>query len=67
MKSDLAEYEANWFALAFLMPEKAVRDAWTQDNFCNCVPCMATKFRVPESIMRIRLQSLHLLAAKGAK
>ena len=56
---DQAEYEANWFAAAFLMPGKAFRVAYHALE--GSIPAVADKFKVSQSAATVRAKSLKLL------
>ncbi|WP_036109642.1 MULTISPECIES: ImmA/IrrE family metallo-endopeptidase [Luteibacter] len=57
--SDKAEWEANWFAAAFLMPGNAFREAWK--TFNHDLLAIADKFKVSQSAASVRAQSLNLV------
>ena len=56
--SDRLEWEANWFAGAFLLPEKAFREAWVR--FGRSATRLAAAFQVSEAVVEIRLETLGL-------
>ncbi|ABJ76842.1 ImmA/IrrE family metallo-endopeptidase [Leptospira borgpetersenii] len=55
--SDRLEWEANWFAASFLMPEENVKNKW---NETKNVSFLATYFQVSLAAMEVRLRSLEL-------
>jgi Zn-dependent peptidase ImmA (M78 family) len=57
--SDRAEWEANWFAAAFLMPEAAYKKSY-QENNGNFV-LIASDFGVSPKAAEVRAQALHLI------
>ena len=56
--SDRLEWEANWFAGAFLLPEKRFRDAWIHSG--HSATRLAAAFQVSEAVVDIRLETLGL-------
>ncbi|WP_061232542.1 ImmA/IrrE family metallo-endopeptidase [Leptospira noguchii] len=56
--SDRLEWEANWFAAAFLMPESEVKTSW--EKYKN-ISVLSTYFQVSYSAMSVRLQNLSLI------
>ena len=58
-----AEYQANMFAAALLMPEDAVRETWAENG---SLEEMARQFNVSEQAMGIRLDQLGLLDQQKA-
>ncbi|WP_424681016.1 ImmA/IrrE family metallo-endopeptidase [Frateuria sp. YIM B11624] len=56
--SDQAEWEANWFAAAFLMPGEAFRS--TYEELDGDIPAIANKFKVSHSAASVRAKSLKL-------
>ena len=58
LDSDRPEWEANWFAAAFLMPESKVRDAWNRFGK-NSFLCAAS-FLVSTEAFEVRKKSLGL-------
>lgn len=53
-----AEWEANWFAAEFLMPEAEFREAW--GRFSGDLRLLASHFNVSRSAVDIRAQVLQL-------
>ena len=53
-----AEWEANWFAAAFLMPEADFRSAWTREG--GRLSRLAASFCVSEQAATVRAKSLAL-------
>ena len=58
--SDRTEWEANWFAAAFLMPEQPFQDYFSEVD--GDITLIADKFGVSSTAARIRAQALGLLA-----
>lgn len=56
--SNRMEWEANWFAAAFLLPAKQFRADWTKHG--GSIPHMVHKYQVSEAVVEIRLKSLSL-------
>jgi len=56
--SDRLEWEANWFAGAYLLPEKRFREAW--DCYGHSATRLASVFQVSEAVVEIRLETLGL-------
>ena len=56
--SDIAEYEANWFAAGFLMPKDIILNEY--DSNKN-IKSLAKHFDVSYSAMNIRLKELNLI------
>lgn len=56
--SNRMEWEANWFAAAFLLPAQQFRDDWKKH--AKSVPYMVHKYQVSEAVVEIRLKSLGL-------
>jgi predicted transcriptional regulator len=54
-----SEWEANWFAAGFLMPEEAFRRAW--DRYGGCVERSALMFGVSLEAAEVRARRLGLL------
>lgn len=59
LESDRPEWEANWFAAAFLMPEAKVREAW--DRFDKNAYLCAASFLVSTDAFEVRKKSLGLV------
>lgn len=57
--SDKAEWEANWFAAAFLMPGSAFREAF--ERFEGDMLAIASFFKVSHAAANVRAKSLNLL------
>ena len=55
------EWEANWFAAAFLMPESKVREEW---KLSESVLALSNKFNVSISAASLRAKRLGLVAAR---
>lgn len=55
---DPAEYEANWFAAAFLMPGKTFRAVYSALE--GSIPAIADRFKVSQSAAAVRAKSLKL-------
>ncbi|MCB5944256.1 ImmA/IrrE family metallo-endopeptidase [Acidocella sp. KAb 2-4] len=51
-----AEWEANWFAAAFLMPEEPFKQAYQQKNISD----LASHFGVSQSAIKVRASTLGL-------
>ncbi len=56
--SDRLEWEANWFAGAFLLPEERFRDDWKR--YGHSATRMASVYQVSEAVVDIRLETLGL-------
>lgn len=56
--SERVEWEANWFAAAFLMPAQQFRDAY--DEFAGNLASVAARFGVSESAAEVRARQLKL-------
>lgn len=56
--SNRMEWEANWFAAAFLLPKKLFTKDWKEHK--GSVPYMVHKYQVSEAVVEIRLKSLKL-------
>lgn len=54
--SDRLEWEANWFAGAFLLPEARFRKDWVRLG--RCVEQVAAEYQVSEPVVEIRLKTL---------
>ncbi|TRA90914.1 ImmA/IrrE family metallo-endopeptidase [Rhizobium rhizogenes] len=52
-----AEWEANWFAAAFVMPQQAFRDAYNENS---SLAFLANKFGVSQKAAEVRISSLGL-------
>lgn len=50
------EWEANWFAGAFLLPEKRFREDWAR--YGQCTTRIASVYKVSEPVVEIRLEAL---------
>ncbi|MEX2581150.1 MAG: ImmA/IrrE family metallo-endopeptidase [Verrucomicrobiales bacterium] len=59
--SGRVEWEANWFAAGFLMPEEVFRNMWSDTG--GRVPALASNFNVSTQTIRIRAQVLGLQAS----
>ncbi|WP_051252091.1 ImmA/IrrE family metallo-endopeptidase [Rhizobium etli] len=57
--SGKVEWEANWFAAGFLMPEQEFRRAW--EELGGVVPLLAERFGVSQDAARIRVETLGLV------
>lgn len=57
-KSDRVEWEANWFASAFLMPAGDFRDSWAY--YSGNLSLVATRYMVSPKAVEVRAQSLGL-------
>lgn len=60
--SGRSEWEANWFAAAFLMPEEKYRTVFSE--YCGDLARIAQRFGVSVSAARVRAQALGLLNGK---
>lgn len=58
-----AEWEANWFAAAFLMPEAQFRSAWNESSSFDRAGSVAAVFGVSDKAAQVRAQSLGLVGA----
>lgn len=58
--SDRIEWEANWFAAAFLMPEKEFRDSFAVAG--GNLDIVANQFSVSTSAAEVRAKGLNLVA-----
>jgi predicted transcriptional regulator len=58
--SDPTEWEANWFAGGFLMPEESFRTEWEQ--FGGNIEAVAARFNVSTQTVKIRANTLGLPA-----
>lgn len=56
-----AEWEANWFAAAFLMPEVTFRSSWVASAPGDRVTSIAAAFGVSDQAAQIRAQTLGLV------
>ncbi len=56
--SNRVEWEANWFAAAFLLPTKQFTEDW--QKYHRSVPHMVHKYQVSDAVVEIRLKSLGL-------
>ncbi|AWK88495.1 ImmA/IrrE family metallo-endopeptidase [Azospirillum thermophilum] len=61
--SDRTEWEANWFAAAFLMPEQEFREAY--EELGQDVFAVAERFGVSTKAARIRAEALGLRESTG--
>lgn len=57
--SDRIEWEANWFAAAFLMPEKAFKSVYDSTN--GNIRAIADHFRVSAAAAEVRAKGLGLI------
>lgn len=55
--SDRCEWEANWFAAGFLLPENRFRQDWTE--YPN-ISTQADRYQVSQAVIEIRLKTLGL-------
>lgn len=60
--SDRVEWEANWFAAGFLMPEKAFRKAFR--DYAGSASAIARHFGVSQQAAEVRAAQLGLSSAK---
>lgn len=56
--NDIPEFEANWFAAAFLMPSEKVKAVW---NETRSVAAVATEFNVSADAAKLRVKYLGLI------
>lgn len=56
--SNRVEWEANWFAAAFLLPAKEFVQDW--EKHPGSIPHMVHKYQVSEAVVEIRLKNLGL-------
>ncbi|MBB5038718.1 ImmA/IrrE family metallo-endopeptidase [Prosthecobacter dejongeii] len=56
--STRVEWEANWFAAAFLLPSTQFRQDWKA--FDHSIPRIVHKYQVSEAVVKIRLKGLGL-------
>lgn len=55
------EWEANWFAASFLMPEQAFHEQWKELGGSSNISFIAEAFGVTDAAARIRAKNLGLL------
>ncbi|WP_050025124.1 ImmA/IrrE family metallo-endopeptidase [Verrucomicrobium sp. BvORR034] len=56
--SDRVEWEANWFAAGFLMPEERFRRDWQETG--GSIPLMVGRYQVSEPVIEIQKANLGL-------
>lgn len=56
--SNRVEWEANWFAAAFLLPASQFQKDWADGG--KSIPYIVYKYQVSEAVVEIRLKSLGL-------
>lgn len=56
--SGRVEWEANWFAAGFLMPEDQFRKDW--EDTCGCISLMVGRYQVSEPVVEIQKVNLNL-------
>ena len=54
--SNRVEWEANWFAAGFLLPEEQFVEAWT--GTAGCIPLLVSEFKVSPGVIEIRRDTL---------
>lgn len=59
--SGRVEWEANWFAAGFLMPEEKFREVWRETS--GRIPALASRFNVSTQAVQIRAKVLGLQAS----